>query len=156
MRPHILFAAFLTFIAASAAVAHEGATGVVKERMEAMESMAKAVKAINQRLKQKRELETIKADAKTIHDGAAKMLSLFPGGSGGHPSEAKNEVWQKWPDFEAKARVLETESKKLAQMEPRDLRAIEAQFRRVSDACGNCHELYRTKQHRHGADWRAL
>ena len=149
MRPHILFAAVLALTVASSAVAHEGATGVVKERMEAMESMAKAVKAINQRLKQKRELDSIKAHAKTIQDGAVKMLSLFPGGSGGHPSEAKNEVWQKWPDFEAKANALATASGKLAEQDARDVKALDAQARRVSEACGNCHELYRTKQHQH-------
>jgi cytochrome c556 len=148
-RRHLCVIAALALFVASSVAAHEGATGVVKARMEAMESMAKAMKAIDQRLMRKRDLEMMKADAKSVQEGAEKMLSLFPAGTGGYPSEARAQVWQKWPDFEAKARALAAESGKLAETDPRDLKALNAQSLRVSDACGNCHELYRAKRHQH-------
>src|SRR5215813_14829648 len=99
---------------AISAAAHEGATGVVKERMDAMEDMAKAMKAINQRVKANRDLPSIKADARAIQELAGKITSVFPPGSSQHPSAAKTLIWQKWSDFEARARALAAESGKLA------------------------------------------
>ena len=126
--------------------AHEHATRVVKERMDLMESMAKAQKAISQRLKARRDLELVKADARSIRELAAKIPSLFPPGSREHPSEAKAAIWQNWPDFEKKARAVEAESEKLAATEARDVKALTAQARALTDACGACHELYRAKK----------
>jgi cytochrome c556 len=134
---------------ASSIFAHEGATGVVRERMEAMEAMAKSMKSIDQHIKRKRDLAPVKAEAKSIQDGALKMPSLFPPETGKHPSEAKADVWKKWPDFEARARALATESAKLAELDGRDLKELREQAVRVSNVCGDCHELYRSKQHGH-------
>jgi cytochrome c556 len=125
---------------------HEHATGVVKERMDLMESMAKAQKAIAQRLRTNRELELIRADARSIRELSEKIPSLFPPGSREHPSEAKAAIWQKWADFEAKARATQTESGKLAATDTRDINALTAQARAVSQSCGACHELYRAKK----------
>jgi cytochrome c556 len=145
---YIALAAFVALLATASVRAHEGATGVVKERMDAMESMAKTMKAINQRLKERRDLDAVKSDAKSIQEAAAKMPALFPPGTNEHPSGAKAAIWRNWPDFEAKARDLVTESGKLGQRDTKDPRALAVQVRRVSDACGNCHELYRVK-HQH-------
>lgn len=141
--------AMMTFAALRSVTAHEGATGVIKERMDAMESMAKALKAIAQRVKANRDLDAIKADAQTIHALAGKMTSLFPPGSHQHPSEAKPAIWERWPDFETKARTLAADSERLAQVDPKDARSVGAQARAVSQACGSCHELYRAKMPRH-------
>jgi cytochrome c556 len=124
---------------------HEHATGVVKERMELMESMAKAQKAITQRLRANRELELIKADARSIRELSEKIPSLFPPGSREHPTAAKEAVWQKWSDFDARVRALQTESEKLAATDARDIKALAAQARALSQSCGACHELYRAK-----------
>lgn len=149
MRWRVIFLVSAALASVSSVVGHEGASGVVRERMEAMESMGKSITAITQRLKQKRDLDAIKAHAKSIQEGAAKMPFLFPKGTGGHPSEATDQVWQKWADFEAKARALGTESGKLAEVDTRDMRALREQALRVSNVCGDCHELYRVKHHQH-------
>jgi cytochrome c556 len=128
--------------------AHEGAQGVVKERMDAMEAMAKAAKAIGQRLKSKRDLELIKREAASIQEAAAKIPSLFPPGTDGHPSSAKSTIWSKWTDFEAKAQELATESGKLAGADMRDAKALTKQMARVSQTCSSCHDAYRAK-HQH-------
>jgi cytochrome c556 len=116
--------------------------------MDQMEVMAKALKAINQRLKQRKDLEAVKIDVKSIQDAAVKMPSLFPPGTDKHPSEAKAAVWQNWADFEGKARALAAETGKLADTDTRDLKALRAQALRIANTCSNCHELYRAK-HRH-------
>jgi len=126
--------------------AHEHATGVVKERMDAMESMAKAMKAITRRIRDNRDAERVKADARSIHALAGTMTSLFPPKSNQHPSEARGSIWQDWSDFEAKAKSLAAESEKLANTEARDAKSLAAQARAVSQACGQCHEKYRLKQ----------
>ena len=126
-------------------MAHEGATGIVKERMDAMESMAKAMKSITQTIKSGRDFASITRQAQIIRDLAEKIASLFPAGSTGHPSGAKPIIWKQWADFEAKARALSSESEKLAVIEAGDTRALAAQARVVSQTCGGCHELYRQK-----------
>jgi cytochrome c556 len=126
--------------------AHEHATGVVKERMDAMESMAKAMKSITRRVRDNRDVDQVKADARSIHTLAQKVSSLFPPGSNQHPSEARESIWQNWSDFEARARSLAAESGKLASADARDAKSLDAQARAVSQACGQCHEKYRLKQ----------
>jgi cytochrome c556 len=90
--------------------------------MDAMENMAKAMKAITQRLRDNREVELVKADARSIHALAQTMTSMFPPQSNQHPSEARESIWQNWPDFEAKAQTLVVESGKLANADARDAR----------------------------------
>jgi cytochrome c556 len=142
----LTLAVFLTTPILFAHQAHEHATGVVKERMDLMESMAKAQKAIAQRLKANRELDLIKADARSIQEFAQKIPSLFPPGSREHPTEAKASIWQNWSDFEKRARAVVVEADKLAGIEPRDVKALAAQARALSQSCGACHELYRAKR----------
>ena len=131
---------------ASAAMAHDHATGIVKERMDAMESMDKSVKAIKERLRASRDLAAVRKDALSIQAHAAKMTSLFPAGSTQSPTDAKVSLWQNWADFETKAKALEAESAKLAQTEPGSPDAIRAQFRTMNQVCGGCHKLYRKER----------
>jgi len=127
-------------------VAHEHATGVVKERMDMMEAMAKRLKAIRERIDAKRDLAAIKTDAEAIAAQAPHLVHLFPPGSTQKPTDARGTIWQNWNDFERKAAALEAESKKLVNTSPGDLAALSAQSRAVTEACGACHERYRTKR----------
>ena len=134
--------AFVT--ACQPSVAHDHATGVVKERMDMMEAMAKRMKAIRERI-DARDLAAIKGEAEVIASHAPHLVHLFPPGSTQKPTDAKKAIWQNWADFERKAAALEAESKKLMNASPDDLNALSVQFRAVSEACGGCHEKYRTK-----------
>lgn len=138
------------FAAAFAAIppgsAHDHATGIVKERMDAMESMAKHMKAVSERIKNKRDLAAIKSDAEAIAALAPHITHQFPPGSTQFPTQARAAIWQNWADFESKARVLETESGKLAKTSSDDFGALSAQVRAVSQACGSCHERYRARK----------
>jgi cytochrome c556 len=127
-------------------IAHDHATGVVRERMEMMEGMAKRMKAIRERIDRRRDLAAIKADAEVIASQAPHLLHLFPQGSTQRPTDARSTVWQNWSDFERKATALEAESKRLAEASPDDYDVLTAQFRAVSQTCGACHETYRVKR----------
>jgi cytochrome c556 len=135
----------LAWLFVAPAAAHEHATGVVKERMEAMESMARHMKAIGQRMKSGRDLAAIKVEAQAVQALAAHVTHLFPPGSTQKPTDAKPAIWQNWADFEAKANALKNASANLANAEPSDLAGLSAQVRALSETCGACHELYRSK-----------
>jgi len=130
----------------SAALGHEGATGVVKQRMDEMEQIGRAVKRINDRLKSKRGLSEIARDAEEIRAAASKMPSLFPPGSRDGHSDATPAVWERWP-LVAAAEALELEAEKLAATARSGPEApIAAQFRLTTRACSGCHDVFRSKR----------
>jgi cytochrome c556 len=143
-----LFAAMaLAAVAAGPLLAHEGATGVVKERMDAMEEMGRAVKRIAVRLKSKRNFPAIRQDAQAIRAAAEKIPSLFPRGSGGGHSDTTAAVWERWPEFVAAAALLAREAEKLdAVVQSGAEPDIAAQFRAVMRWCSDCHDAFRSKQ----------
>lgn len=126
--------------------AHEHATGVVKERMDAMTSMAKHHKTTGERIKARRDLAGVKADAEAIAALASHIAHLFPAGSTQPPTQARAAIWQNWADFENKATALETASKKLAATSPADAAALGAAASAVTHACSDCHEKYRARR----------
>ena len=90
-------------------------------------------------------LEGIAVSAETMALNSQQLPSLFPAGSLTEKSKAKPEVWQKWPEFEAAAKNMETESEKLrdaARAKNEQLvQDIVKDFGRK--ACGTCHTPFR-------------
>lgn len=127
-------------------VAHEHATGVVKERMDGMTTMAKSMKSIGQRIKAGRNLAAIRTDAEAMLPAISKIATWFPAGTNQQPSEARPEIWQNWSDFESKGHALEREVSKLATIDTTNQTALMAQVRAVNQACSGCHDLYRQKK----------
>lgn len=94
----------------------------------------------------------VAANADTLSKNAAMIPALFPAGSMTDKSKAKPEIWQKWSEFEATAKKMETEGAKL-----RDIaRAGNAQGANdvIKDfgrnACGACHTPFRVPPPRQG------
>ena len=134
-------------VSGSTVLAHEGATGIVKQRMDEMEQIGRTMKRINDRLKSKRGLAEIAQDAEEIRAAAGRIPSLFPKGSGGGHSDARPGVWERWSEFVAATRALEVEAEKLsatARLGPDA--AIAAQFRVTTRACSGCHDVFRSKR----------
>lgn len=124
--------------------AHEGATGVAKDRMDLMQGMSKDMKEIARRVNANRDLAAIGVIAKHIHDSAPQIVGLFPVGSGTGITDAKPEIWRDWKGFEGKARMLETESAALAATASSgDPKVIGAQFTALIRACTGCHTDFR-------------
>lgn len=118
MRKTTITLTVLATFAAGIALAHGGAKGIVKERMDAMAAMQKATKAITPIMRgavtYDAQAVRIYATAVEAHSGAA-MTKLFPEGSGGMPSEAKDAVWSEWEKFDELAMHLETLGKALGE-----------------------------------------
>ena len=129
------------------AQAHEGATGVLKERMEAMESMAKAMKEIRRRILANRDLPGVTSDAARIATLAERLPLLFPAGSNSRPSEALAAIWQQWPKFQAEADRLQHAAGKLGESAAvGDATQVGAQYRVVGQVCLDCHNQFRAKR----------
>jgi cytochrome c556 len=90
-------------------------------------------------------LEGVAVSAETLALNAQQIPSLFPAGSLTDKSKAKPEVWQKWPEFEAASKKMETEAEKLrdaARAKNEQLtQDIVKDFGR--NACGACHTPFR-------------
>jgi cytochrome c556 len=128
------------------ATAHDHATGVVKERMGMMEAMARSVKSIRERIRDKRDLPAIKADAKALLEHSRHLSHLFPAGSTQPPTDASAAIWKNWADFEARAKAMEAASANLANADVVDAAKLGVLVRAVSQSCSGCHELYRVKR----------
>lgn len=111
MRGLQYFAFIIAAGAATAALAHGSATGIVKERMDGMIVLRDSMKAMGPMMQGKTDYDAavVRAQASAIrqHSGEA-LFSLFPQGSGGMPSEATDAVWEDWERFTMISDRLET------------------------------------------------
>ena len=136
-----------------AALAHSGATGIVKERMDLMGGVGKATKEIGKMLKGEaaydsdRVAELARAIAAS---GGRKMTALFPEGSIMGPSEARPEIWTNWQRFSDIAGDLTATATALADgaANSRDgsKGSPEALFGAMAKTCKGCHQDFRIKK----------
>jgi cytochrome c556 len=135
------------------ALAHEGATGVVKERMDLMKGQRDDMRLIGEMARGKKPFDATKA-AKAARDLGAttkKIPDLFPEGSSGHPSEALDAIWKEWERFTGNAKDAEAAANELAATLDGDSGdGWKAGFKKLTDACKSCHESFRAKEKEHG------
>jgi cytochrome c556 len=131
------------------ALAHEGATGVVKERMDLMKRQQKDMKLIGDMAKGKAPLDAAKAAeaARDISVTAKRIHELFPEGSAGGHSDALETIWKEWDRFAANANDLGNVASELAS----SLNGSAGQdwkgaFQKVTDTCKSCHQDFRAKK----------
>jgi len=90
-------------------------------------------------------IEAIAVNAETLALTAQQIPVLFPEGSLTEKSKAKPEVWQKWSEFEAAAKNLETQAAKLRDASRAKNEQLTQEI--VKDfgrqACGTCHTPFR-------------
>ena len=134
-----MFAAFALALAPSA-IAHQGATGIVKERMDAMSSIGQATKQIKQALQEPRDGAAIRRAAHAIaSQSGTAMIRLFPKGSDQHPTKAKPAVWSNAADFADLANRLKDRADALS------AQPTMANFKQMTAVCGACHKQFRAK-----------
>lgn len=131
--------------------AHEGATGVVKERMDLMESLSASMKRIDAALKASGAPDRtgIAQSARTVGEHAAAIDRLFPAGSDEQMSAASPDVWKNPEDFSRKSLALADAARALAEAAGTgDQTALRAGFRKIGGACSSCHKDFRIKKQR--------
>lgn len=129
---------------ASKSMSKMGSGDVVADRQRLMKSNGANWADIQAKAKAGN-IEGIAVNAENLALSAPHIPAYFPEGSLTDKSKAKPEIWQKWPEFQAAAKKLETEAVKL-----RDAaKAKNAQATQdiVKDfgrnACGTCHTPFR-------------
>ena len=109
MSSRILRATVLgALLASSIAVAHDGATGIVKQRMDAMAELGDVAKAVSDMLKGKQTFERYAVrDAARLFVRHGEMIPmLFPdtdASRSGTATEALSSVWDERAAFESSA-----------------------------------------------------
>jgi len=91
------------------------------------------------------DIEGIAVNAEVLSLHAQRITGLFPEGSLAEKSKAKPEIWQKWPEFEAAAKNLETRAGQLRDLAvAKNADAVQANVKDFGrQVCGACHTPFR-------------
>lgn len=141
--------AILLVGASQTALAHGGATGVVKERMDLMSSIGDRMKVIAAMVKGEKsfDAETVADKAGEIAEHGPKVAPTFHEKNLDEPSEALPAIWTDWDKFEGLTQDLTREAEKLAATaKDGDKRAVMVQFVKLGKVCSACHTDYRKKK----------
>ena len=163
-------AAALSVLTAGA-LAHGGATGIVKQHMDAMTAISDATKSLATMIRGKRpyDADAVSEAAAIIQSHAGTELTdLFPEGSSHGPSEARPDIWSDWSEFQALATRLSATAtglelaagNGLAQDgsatqevagqsdDPAELAKLppDTVFKMLAQTCSDCHGKFRVKK----------
>ena len=85
--------------------------------------------------------------ATAINAIAAMASDIFPKGSGGDKTRAKDEIWQNMGDFNKALSAFQAASAKLLEAaNSGDKAAVGAALGGVGKSCGGCHKPFRKKK----------
>ena len=146
MGGKFVLAAGVAGLAAFAALAHSGATGVVKQRMDGMKEMSHAVKALGA-VKAGAipfSFETLNLAGREIAKHGAEARELFPEGSLTAPTEALPVIWSDRETFDRLLDQMTDAAEKLAVSADRD--EATALSNRIGGLCKDCHATFRKKK----------
>ena len=144
MKKMLLKIGFILLATPTAFVfAHDGATGIVKERMDMFKKNQNNLKVIKSHIRSE-DYDSIMKLADEIRDWAVKMPEYFPEGSNNKPSEASPAIWADFGGFKDAALKNEKAAEKLvaaAQAENRN--EVVESFKAVAASCKSCHQSYK-------------
>ena len=132
--------------------AHNGATGLVKERMDSMKSISRAGKALSGMAKGKQDFDpqVARTLALKMRTHALRIPELFPStqhSQMGMGTEASPAIWERWLEFEGLAQQLADTSGDLASSaENADIAEFQDRFTDVAKTCKSCHKSFRVKK----------
>ena len=137
----VVFAVF--FSVPTLALAHTGATGIVKKRMEVMKDVGAVMKELGAMVKGDASFDalTVARRGGDLKTHAAAMPALFPEGSIHGPSEALPQIWQNFEGFSAIASDLESAATALSGVT--EASALPAALGAAGKTCKACHSDYR-------------
>lgn len=150
--PHLIAISILIAVSLASlkTIAHDGATGIVKERMVAMKSIRDRLKSVAAMIKGEEPFNSEKlatlADEIGAHGGDS-MIKKFPKGSIHGPSEALPAIWEDWEEFRRLAFKLSKTSDDLANaaITSPNRPPVEA-FKALASTCKSCHDDFRKRQ----------
>lgn len=143
-----LFVIISLVIIAGSALAHSGATGIVKVRMDGMKSLGQSMKTLATMAKSGEiDSDVVLAVSRQIQNHSGKsMTELFPEGSLQGVSEAAPEIWDDWDRF---TEISDSLFDIAIEMESAVMRSdfeLDGWVKRISATCSSCHEDFRIKK----------
>lgn len=132
------------------ALAHSGATGIVKKRMDAMSEMGDRSKQVADMFKGKVpfDKQVVEKAASDFVKHGSEMIDLFPDTKAsrtGSSTEALPVIWENWDDFGALVEKFVDGSKMLqvTLAETDDPKALRVAFFKATKSCSSCHKQFR-------------
>ena len=128
---------------ATTAIAHSGATGIVKERMDGFKAAKKSMKVLKSAVRGA-DFASIAGEAETLNLWFTQLDNYFPQGSNPKPSEALDLIWEEYDRFSSLGQDSANASAALlrAANEGDEELAREA-FSELAASCKACHNDYR-------------
>ena len=117
----------------------------VQYRQKVMMANSANMGAINDILKNKLPYQShITAHAQDIQRMSLLIADAFKKDISAGKTDAKPEIWKEWDKFTAAADTMGREAAELAKVsQSGNMEAINAQVKKLSDTCGDCHKPYR-------------
>jgi cytochrome c556 len=135
--------AVVGFLSAGVAVSQED---VVAKRLELMKALGPSLKTVSQMLNGQIDFDAAAAEEAMLKvaDHGKQLPALFPEGS--HVGTRASElIWQEFDQFSALYADLEAAGRAGAEAaSANDVEGVRAALEAVGNACGSCHEKYRT------------
>ncbi len=153
LRKSGLIAATITAtlaISITTTTAHDGATGIVKERMDVMGHVGGTMKLLSGMAKGDVAYDGAKASAATqkVAKEMAGFAAQFPEGSTDDPSEAGPAIWTNNAEFVAIAKQLEDAAAKATKTlaGASDNSVVAGVLGDMGKTCKACHSKFRVKR----------
>ena len=149
--PVLIFAITLaggSIVSVEWAIAHGGATGVVKDRMMLMKDISKSTKQIASMMRGEVNYNGRKVSelADSIASkGGEKITKLFPEDSLDEQTEALSAIWREWTKFEALSDQLTVAANDLKAASDDQYDAMDS-FQKLVGTCRACHRTFRQKK----------
>lgn len=120
----------------------------IAERKAVMKSVGGAMRDPGQMMRGQApfDLEKVKASLKVFAEASSKMGALYPAGSDkGGDTTASPKIWEAKADFDARFAKFGADAKEAA-ASITDEASFKANFPKVAQNCGGCHEVYRIEK----------
>ena len=145
MKKQLMILTGLCLLVSATALAHKGATGIVKDRMDEFKASQQALKQIFAVIKAG-DTQAVIPLAMQMKDWAERMPDYFPAGSDDSPSEAAPAIWTDFDGFRAAAGRHSTAASVLVDAAGTgDVAATAEAARALAGTCKACHQSYRLK-----------
>ena len=133
----------LAAVTATGAIGEETALAVL-ERVDAMDQLAVTMKELQGQINSEDGMVAIQAEAAGMRKIGESLPDLFPDGSGTGKTNAKPEIWERWAEFNLKARNLAEAAEALGQRAAAmDSPGVSEQYRALDRVCTDCHDAFR-------------
>ena len=144
MNKNIFLALSVGLLLSFSALAHKGATGIIKERMDNFKASQMALKQIFAASK-RNDFEAIVPLANQIKNWAKIMPTMFPSGTDGPPSEAAPAIWTDLEGFKLAAKDnFEAAAFLEVTALSGDAKETTKAIKKLAGTCKSCHQSYRT------------